>query len=121
MGNGARAQQKRERNAKDTKKGDTSQLKSVRLAFCLDDSWSLLLDLDIDNSLFCLLTLICHRMPLLKPSFAKSAVKISRSPSRDHSSRLTPTRSTPRAMMTASLERKMLGQRDNVLGIGLNA
>ncbi|MCJ1448210.1 MAG: hypothetical protein MMC23_008724 [Stictis urceolatum] len=28
MGNGARAQQKRERNAKDTKKGDTSQLKS---------------------------------------------------------------------------------------------
>ena len=30
MGNGAKAQQKRERNAKDAKKGPTSQLKSVR-------------------------------------------------------------------------------------------
>ncbi|WPH03579.1 Hypothetical protein R9X50_00646100 [Acrodontium crateriforme] len=28
MGNGAKAQQKRDRNAKDTKKGPTSQLKS---------------------------------------------------------------------------------------------
>ncbi|KPI42225.1 uncharacterized protein AB675_9713 [Cyphellophora attinorum] len=32
MGNGARAQQKRERNAKDTKKGPTSQLKSNQAA-----------------------------------------------------------------------------------------
>jgi hypothetical protein len=31
MGNGAKAQQKRERNAKDANKGPTSQLKSVRL------------------------------------------------------------------------------------------
>jgi hypothetical protein len=33
MGNGAKAQQKRERAADKTKKGPTSQLKSVRLAF----------------------------------------------------------------------------------------
>lgn len=30
MGNGAKAQQKRERNAADAKKGPTSQLKAVR-------------------------------------------------------------------------------------------